>query len=604
MITFKNQDEELEKQLNKSLDDIIEAKLLSNSINEIVITNTIRETIKEYCRKYEVPELNISKGREYTVVSKIVDFKNGIKIFFDYNTFYSIKGFQIFYETIISVAADDVIGEHYPLSNTFKIDGNLDDVLKTLIGYWTCKEYSTRLINKLFQDREPSFKTAKSFVNTFKRSIKRIHFEFQSSLDITEFWIRLVRELDYLIRRCIEVKNDNNSLKEGAEFETSIQIILSEIEIITDNIISQKEFNLFKIKKEIRNIFRLCHIEIPLYGQMKVEVKKSPVNLFKDLIDTETRIVAFLDILGFSAIIEEYDNNETSNILNDLHDALEVSIKTSIESMINPQIKSDLSENLEYKMFSDCISLSLPFIEFKNDFNLQFNSICTIIKSYQMMMMQKGFYIRGGVSIGSYYSNKNMIFSGGLVKAYKIETKAKYPIVVVDEEIIGRIKKNNAEIIPGIRIEDSLLYDVTIPDKVFINPFEPIENTKKNFGYLEKSIEELKSYSSKNTDDPLDKLSNSLVSLISSFTKPVISQAKNLMTDELMVEAKKDILDKLKNNILELALKLQEKSNKDETKTKEIEKVIDKLKYLEELILWSIDKNNSTKFNYFENQTE
>src|SRR5207253_2089639 len=108
-----------------------------------------------------------------------------------------------------------------------------------------------------------------------------------------------------------------------------------------------------------------------------------------------------------------------SNILNELHDTLEIAVKSSIENMTDPKSKTDLKEYLEYRMFSDCICLSLPYIEFGNDFHIQFHSLSGIARTYQLIMLQKGFFVRGGISIGSFFADKNMIFSGGLVKAYK-----------------------------------------------------------------------------------------------------------------------------------------------------------------------------------------
>ena len=88
---------------------------------------------------------------------------------------------------------------------------------------------------------------------------------------------------------------------------------------------------------------------VQLWGSLHVE---TPKKLFKNnIVDTEPRIVAFIDILGFSAIIEEYDSDNYSNILNELHDTLEMAVKVSIENMTDPKMQTDLKEYLEYRMF-------------------------------------------------------------------------------------------------------------------------------------------------------------------------------------------------------------------------------------------------------------
>jgi len=575
--------------------------VLSPNISEIIITNDLRKSISEYCRTHNKPELNISKGREFNVVSKIVRFGESVKVFFHADSLFFEEGIQSFQETLISVHTDDIVANLYPSTNEFEITDSLDEVLKKcLLGIWVSKAYGHRVICEVFPNRNIIFETAKPFTNTFKRNIRKILFKFQKTNNVNLLWIELVRELDYFVRRAIEIKIDKSIITELDEFNDPINNIISEIEIITDAIAKNERLELLKIKQSIRDLYRICKVEIAIFGPMKVTIKESPINVFNGLIDTETRIVAFIDILGFSALIEEYDNDETSNIVNNLHEALELSIKTSIESMVNPKIKSDLSENLDYKMFSDCISLSLPFIEYGNDFNNQLNALCTVVKIYQLTMMHKGFYIRGGIAIGSYYANNHMIFSGGLVKAYKIETKAVNPIVVISKEIQERLKKNNTPVIPGIKIEDTFVFDINDPEKVFINPFEPIDNTKQNLEYINRSIEELTIHQSENSEDPLDNVSNSLFKMIGSFTKPLLDVTANYMTDEVIKKTKEQALEVLDAKIHESERRI-EIILKEEGETKHEKKVLSKLEYLKEFILWNIDPNNSTKFKNMNN---
>lgn len=591
----------IEEFSNKLFNDLKQASVISNSLSEIIVTDDLRSSISEYCKVHDVPELNISKGREYNVVSKIVRFKDSVKLFFDCNSLFVPEGIQIFNESVISIYTDEYIEKIYPSNNEFQLTDSLDEILENcLLGIWLSKLYGQKKINEVFPERKIIFNSAKSFTNGFKRNVRKVLFKYQENKDINELWIELVKQLDYYVRRAIEIKIDNEEILDLQEFDDPIKNILGELENILTQLLSGNKQSLLSTKRSIREIFRICKLEIPIFGPIQIKVKESPKSVFKDIVDTETRIVAFIDILGFTALIEEYDNDDTSNILNNLHEALELSIKTSIESMANPKIKSDLSENLDYRMFSDCISLSLPFIEFGNDFNDQLNALCTVVKIYQLTMMHKGFYIRGGIAIGSYYANKNMIFSGGLVKAYKIETEAINPIVVISTEIQERIKKNNTPSIPGIKLEDSFVYDVNDPEKVFINPFESIDNTKQNLNYIQQSFDQLIEQTDENSDDPLDKLSNSLFKMIGSFTKPLLNASSNYMTDDVIKKTKEQALKELETKInknkqnLELLLK-------EKRETKHVQKVLGKLEYLKEFILWSIDSTNSSKFKNISN---
>jgi len=60
--------------------------------------------------------------------------------------------------------------------------------------------------------------------------------------------------------------------------------------------------------------------------------------------------------------------------------------------------------------------------------------------------MTKGFFLRGGISTGSYFADDNMIFSKGLVNAYQLESKkAIYPRVIIDKNIVVRIQNISIE---------------------------------------------------------------------------------------------------------------------------------------------------------------
>ena len=133
-------------------------------------------------------------------------------------------------------------------------------------------------------------------------------------------------------------------------------------------------------------------------------------------------IIANINV--FADVTIKYENWQwleigRSDILQRLHNALQVSIESiKLSKNINPLHK----KILDYQMFSDCICLSIPIYDTDDDFLSEFASMVLIIATYQYMMLINGFYIRGGISIGSHFSDKSMIFSGGLVKSYFLNT--------------------------------------------------------------------------------------------------------------------------------------------------------------------------------------
>ena len=77
--------------------------------------------------------------------------------------------------------------------------------------------------------------------------------------------------------------------------------------------------------------------------------------------------------------------------------------------------------------------------------------------------MEKGFFARGGISIGSFYSDENMIFSGALVESVEIEKKAVFPRILIEEkliEAIGNMKNKDSDFILEMfaKDEDNLLF--------------------------------------------------------------------------------------------------------------------------------------------------
>lgn len=188
--------------------------------------------------------------------------------------------------------------------------------------------------------------------------------------------------------------------------------------------------------------------------------------------ELQDHLVAFLDILGFKEIIENYGGE--NSILN----AINVALKGATSNIyIKEQEKMDL--NLKFNQFSDCTCISIyhhSISDFKTDeLVLVIRIMLSILSYFQIHMMNSNFYIRGGLSIGFHFENEHMIFSEGLIKSHYLESKkAEYPRIILDDKLLKILKK---------LFEDykstMLLYSidqVILSDwdgVVFINPFIP-----------------------------------------------------------------------------------------------------------------------------------
>jgi len=134
-----------------------------------------------------------------------------------------------------------------------------------------------------------------------------------------------------------------------------------------------------------------------------------------DVVDTGSRIVAFLDILGFEELVKKYVDGEDKEILEKLKSALNSTLKNTDEDF---EIIGG-----KYKIFSDCTSLSIPdYLGTQNEATM-LCSFMTLIKGYTFRLINENIYLRGGISVGFHHEDEMMIFSEGLIKAYHLENE-------------------------------------------------------------------------------------------------------------------------------------------------------------------------------------
>lgn len=131
--------------------------------------------------------------------------------------------------------------------------------------------------------------------------------------------------------------------------------------------------------------------------------------------------VAFLDILGFSEIVNRAVNNSAANDLARLY---------KCHQMAAGLIAGDPKFNVV--QFSDSVVISRPY-----DKN-HFTSFVKVVADYQRLLLLEGFLCRGGLSRGGHFSNGSFMMSAGLVDAYNLEKdRARYPRVVISEELLN-----------------------------------------------------------------------------------------------------------------------------------------------------------------------
>ena len=155
----------------------------------------------------------------------------------------------------------------------------------------------------------------------------------------------------------------------------------------------------------------------------------------------ETRYCAFVDILGFSELIDKLDRGETPFR----------SLQALLEKIHNPPpTNAGGMEKSDFRAqsISDAVALSGA------DNILGVAAIFHSINRLAIDLLKEGFFIRGAIVKDKLYHDDKTVFGKALVRAYQLEdTVVKYPRVMVTREVISDIR----EAAPGEKGEFDLL---------------------------------------------------------------------------------------------------------------------------------------------------
>lgn len=160
-------------------------------------------------------------------------------------------------------------------------------------------------------------------------------------------------------------------------------------------------------------------------------------------LDLKQHYVAFLDLLGFSHMVQADLRDQRQQFLGKLfqcHQAAAPIFSANAECSIT--------------QFSDSVVIAMPYNK------TQFEWFATSVAAYQRLLLDEGLLCRGGIAINKHFSNGSFTFSAGLIEAYHVEsTAARYPRVVVSPDALGLIYPDRSSI-PAFLVEedDGLLF--------------------------------------------------------------------------------------------------------------------------------------------------
>ena len=146
-------------------------------------------------------------------------------------------------------------------------------------------------------------------------------------------------------------------------------------------------------------------------------------------------VVAFVDILGYQALIRgAHQNGSAQLLLTRLHEALTAASRhlTNLDEDENPLLPPELLPRKDlYKIrtFTDNIVIGYPI---SDDAEMELGAIFSQLAFFQLEMVNRGFFIRGAIAIGDLYIDDMIVFGQGLLDAYDGESKdARDPRIVL-----------------------------------------------------------------------------------------------------------------------------------------------------------------------------
>jgi hypothetical protein len=146
-------------------------------------------------------------------------------------------------------------------------------------------------------------------------------------------------------------------------------------------------------------------------------------------IETKEMYIAYLDVLGFSEIVNKKDNQMLTDYYNQLFKAI-----TIIE---------DRKKEIQFVVISD----STILVTEPDTDNLK--SLLMAIQRLQAWLVYSNIWVRGAVTLGQVYYNKekSLVVGPGLIKAFNLEKNANYPRVIIDPILIPHVAANRKEFI-------------------------------------------------------------------------------------------------------------------------------------------------------------
>ncbi|MDH5228865.1 MAG: hypothetical protein OEY38_02210 [Gammaproteobacteria bacterium] len=157
-------------------------------------------------------------------------------------------------------------------------------------------------------------------------------------------------------------------------------------------------------------------------------------------VEFEIRAVAFIDVLGFKSVVAEAESEQ--KVFSELESLITI-LSTAVPNLdgsVDQNVPSELIPKHIY--ISDCIILSAPLT---SDKRKSYNGLSILVMRVIQLthiLLDKGYLIRGGISIGNVWHTESNIVGVAYQEAYMIEQKVVVPCVELSSTAIDHWNKS------------------------------------------------------------------------------------------------------------------------------------------------------------------
>jgi hypothetical protein len=157
----------------------------------------------------------------------------------------------------------------------------------------------------------------------------------------------------------------------------------------------------------------------------------------------QNRYVAFVDILGFSDIVERMSTN--GRLFNTIRDALGILDKQSLHFQEYRKQNRKKVKIFQQKGFLSLSSLSdLQMTAFSDSYIISEVApawhVLAAVHALASRFLAEGILTRGGIVRGEAYHHRRVVFGPAVIQAYNLESKvAKYPRILVDDSVRKKV---------------------------------------------------------------------------------------------------------------------------------------------------------------------